>query len=54
MQFYERLKDLREDRDKTQTEIAELIGVGQGYRRASAGPDRDAEPEKNKILFLHF
>lgn len=31
MQFYERLKELREDKDLTQAEIAQIIGVGQSY-----------------------
>ena len=29
MQLYQRLRDLREDHDKTQTEIAELLGTTQ-------------------------
>lgn len=31
MQFYERLKELREDRDLTQAKIADILGVGQSY-----------------------
>lgn len=31
MQKYHRLKDLREDMDKNQTEIAEIIGTTQSY-----------------------
>ena len=31
MHFYERLRELREDNDKTQAEIAKLINVGQSY-----------------------
>ena len=29
MQIYERLKDLREDRDMTQTQLAEILGMKQ-------------------------
>ena len=31
MSTYQRLKDLREDADKSQKEIAELIGTSQSY-----------------------
>ena len=31
MQYYQRLRDLREDKDKTQTEIARIIKTTQGY-----------------------
>lgn len=31
MEYYERLKNLREDRDKTQNEIAALLKTGQSY-----------------------
>lgn len=31
MHFYERNRELREDSDKTQAEIAKLINVGQSY-----------------------
>lgn len=31
MEYYERFKDLREDHDLTQTEIAEYLGVKQTY-----------------------
>lgn len=31
MHFYERIRELREDSDKTQAEIAKLINVGQSY-----------------------
>lgn len=31
MSIYQRLKDLREDADKSQKEIAELIGTSQSY-----------------------
>ncbi len=31
MQYYQRLRDLREDKDKTQAEIARIIKTTQGY-----------------------
>lgn len=31
MLYYERLKELREDHDRTQKEIAELLGTDQSY-----------------------
>ena len=38
MQFYQRLKDIREDNDKTQTEIADLLGTTrQQYARWENG-----------------
>lgn len=41
MQFYQRLRDLREDNDKNQTEIAELLGMQQTqYSRYERG-DRE-------------
>ena len=38
MQFHQRLRDIREDNDKTQTEIAELLGTTrQQYSRWESG-----------------
>lgn len=31
MNIYQRLRDIREDRDKSQKEIAEIIGTSQSY-----------------------
>lgn len=31
MHYYERIKELRQDRDKTQTEIAEYLKIDQSY-----------------------
>ena len=31
MEHYERFKELREDHDKTQTQIAEYLGIKQSY-----------------------
>ena len=38
MQFYQRLRDLREDSDKTQKNIADHLGILQGeYQRYASG-----------------
>lgn len=38
MHFYQRIKDLREDADKSQTEIASLLGIKQQqYARYEGG-----------------
>ena len=38
MYFYQRIRDLREDNDKTQTEIAEILGMKQQqYARYEKG-----------------
>lgn len=38
MHFYQRLKDLREDADKTQSEIADILGIKrQQYGRYESG-----------------
>ena len=38
MYFYQRIRDLREDNDKNQTEIAELLGMKrQQYARYESG-----------------
>lgn len=31
MQFYERLKELRQDKDMTQAQIADILGTDQSY-----------------------
>ncbi len=47
MQFYQRLKDLREDRDMTQTQVAELINTTtQQYNRYETG--------KRELPMHHF
>lgn len=38
MHVYQRIKDIREDRDKSQTEIAEILGMKQQqYARYESG-----------------
>lgn len=50
MHFYERLRELREDNDKTQAEIAKLINVGQSYYSKQ---ERNEKPfQINQIITL--
>ena len=38
MHFYQRIKDLREDSDRNQTQLAELLGMSQtGYSKYETG-----------------
>ncbi len=48
--MYQRIKDLREDKDKTQAEIAEIFGMQTTqYRRYESG---EREPKLNFIIQL--
>lgn len=50
MHFYERIRELREDSDKTQAEIAKLINVGQSYYSKQ---ERNEKPfQINQIITL--
>nr|DAN63978.1 MAG TPA: helix-turn-helix domain protein [Inoviridae sp.] len=50
MHFYERIKELREDSNKTQAEIAELINVRQSYYSKQ---ERNEKPfQINQIVTL--
>lgn len=50
MHFYERIRELREDNDKTQEEIAKLINVGQSYYSKQ---ERNEKPfQINQIITL--
>lgn len=46
MQFHERLKELREDKDLTQAEIAQIIGVGQSYYSKQERNDKPFQIEQ--------
>lgn len=46
MKFYERLKELREDKDLTQAEIAQIIGVGQSYYSKQERNDKPFQIEQ--------
>lgn len=48
--MYQRIKDLREDKDKTQAEIAKMLGMQTTqYRRYESG---EREPKLNFIIEL--
>lgn len=50
MHFYERIRELREDNDKTQAEIAKLINIGQSYYSKQ---ERNEKPfQINQIITL--
>lgn len=50
MHFYERIKELREDSDKTQAEIAKLIKVGQSYYSKQERNEKPFQVEQIAIL----
>ena len=54
MQYYQRMKDLREDADKNQTEIAKLLNVSQtAYSKWEKG-QRDITIENLIILAKYY
>lgn len=49
MDYIKRIRDLREDRDKTQREIAEVLGTSQTmYARYERGGQRTAHPAPDR------
>ena len=54
MQFYQRLKDLREDADKSQEEIAELLGTSQQYYGKYENGQRPITFERVIILAKYY
>ena len=53
MDAYQRLKDLREDADKTQEEIAKIIGTSQSYYAQYENGKR-AVPLERMILLAKY
>ena len=53
MSIYKRLKDLREDADKSQEEIAKIIGTSQSYY-AQYETGKRAIPFERVILLARF
>ena len=50
MAFYQRIRDLREDADKTQSELAEYLGTtAQYYGKYEKG---EREPDSEKLILL--
>ena len=50
MPYYPRLKDLREDKDLTQTEVAKIIGTSQSYYASYERGERPISFERAVIL----
>ena len=54
MKTYERLKDLREDSDKTQEEISKIIGTSQSYYAQYENGKRAIPFERVVILAKYY
>lgn len=54
MQYSQRLRDLREDYDKSQAEIAEVIGTSQSYYAQYENGKRSLPIERAIILAKYY
>lgn len=54
MNIYQRLKDLREDADKTQEEIAKIIGTSQSYYAQYENGKRSIPFERMILLAKYY
>ena len=54
MQYYNRIKDLRIDHDKTQAEIAELLQVPQSYYSKQERNQKPFQVEQIKMLCEYY
>ena len=54
MSVYQRLKDLREDADKTQEEIAKIIGTSQSYYAQYENGKRSIPFERMILLAKYY
>lgn len=54
MEYYQRLKDAREDADITQKQAANLIGVQQSYYSRQERGEKPFRPEQIQILCTAF
>ena len=54
MQFYQRLKDLREDADLNQEQVAKVIGTSQSYYAQYESGKRALPFERAITLALHY
>jgi len=54
MDAYQRLKDLREDADKTQEEIAKIIGTSQSYYAQYENGKRTVPLERMILLAKYY
>ena len=53
MQYYQRLRDVREDADKTQSEIAELLGLYQTHYSRYERGEREL-PMHHFVTLAHY
>lgn len=54
MEYYERIKNLRIDHDKTQREIADVLGTEQSYYAKYENGHRPLPIERLKELCLYY
>lgn len=54
MQYWQRIRALREDNDKTQSEIAQLINVPQSYYSKQERHDKPFQIEQIMILCEYY
>ncbi len=54
MNVYQRLKDLREDADKSQEDISKIIGTSQSYYAQYENGKRDIPFERVAILAKYY
>ena len=54
MQFYERIRALREDRDLKQAEIARILGVGQSYYSKQERNEKPFQVEQIATLCEYY
>lgn len=54
MQYYERLKALRIDSDKTQAQIARVVGVGQSYYSKQERNEKPFQVEQVYALCRYY
>ena len=54
MEYYERIKNLRIDHDKTQKELAALLGTGQSYYAKYENGHRPLTLERLRDLCLYY
>ena len=54
MEYYDKIKNLRIDRDKTQKEIADLLGTNQSYYTKYENGKRPLPIDRLKTLCLYY
>ncbi len=54
MKYYQRIKDIREDNDKTQSEVAKVLGTTQSYYAQYENGKRDIPLYRAVILARYY